>query len=138
MDDKAFDAEYRRAVEKAASVEANEPLARSARYDARARRVVVELRNGASFIFPVELAQGLAGASARDLADIRVSPSGTGLHWPRLDADFSLSSLMMGIFGSKAWMAEIGRKDGRPPVRPRKRAVVKSVTRARQSSGKKR
>jgi hypothetical protein len=71
---------------------------------------VVELLNGATFLFPPELAQGLAGASPADLAQVQVTPSGAGLRWPSLDTDFSLPGLMMGVFGSPAWMRELARK----------------------------
>jgi Protein of unknown function (DUF2442) len=106
-----LDLEYERAKQAAARADHIEPRARSARYDRRSNRVVVELRNGASFIFPPELAQGLAGASAEDLAEVQVTPSGAGLRWPNLDADFNLPKLLAGEFGTKSWMAELSRKD---------------------------
>jgi hypothetical protein len=101
--------------------DAAEPRAKSARYDRRAKRIVVELANGATFIFPPELAQGLAGASPADLAEVRVTPSGAGLRWPSLDADFSLPNLMMGLFGSPSWMRELARK--RKSVKSKARGV---------------
>jgi hypothetical protein len=110
MVDKTFDEEYAAAVRASVLAEATEPRAKSARYDRRAKRIVVELVNGATFIFPPELAQGLAGASPDDLGKVQVTPSGAGLRWPSLDADFSLPGLMMGVFGSPAWMRELARK----------------------------
>jgi hypothetical protein len=89
-----------------------EPRAAAARYDRRSNQIIVDLRNGASFLFPPKLAQGLSGASAKDLANIQIAPSGEGLRWPSLDADFSLPGLMMGMFGNKAWMAEFARRGG--------------------------
>ena len=35
-----------------------------------------------------------------------------GLHWEKLDADLSIASLVVGIFGSHAWMREIARRGG--------------------------
>lgn len=35
-----------------------------------------------------------------------------GLHWEKLDADLSIVSLVVGIFGSHAWMREIARRGG--------------------------
>src|SRR6267143_975248 len=90
MEDRAFNQEYERAKRATARADRIEPRAKSARYDRRTNRIVVELRNGASFIFPAELAEGLAGASPKDLAEVRITPSGAGLRWPSLDADFSL------------------------------------------------
>ncbi len=118
---KSFDEEYEAARRAAALTDATEPRARSARYDWRAKRVVVELRNGATFIFPPELAQGLAGASSEELAEVQVTPSGAGLRWPKLDADFSLPGLMMGVFGSSSWRRELTQKSGR--AKPKVRAV---------------
>ncbi len=75
--------------------------------------VVVSLSNGASFAFPPHLAQGLAQASTKDLSQIEISPLGTGLHWPKLDADFTVAGLLAGVFGSKAWMREHAARAGR-------------------------
>ena len=99
---------------KAAGAEAlnHEPRAKSARYSPTRRQVIVELTNGCSFIFPVDKAQGLAGASNKDLAAIKILGKGMGLHWEKLDADLSIASLVVGIFGSHAWMREIARRGG--------------------------
>jgi hypothetical protein len=112
MGNTSFDVEFKNARRAATVADQTEPRARSARYDARADRIIVELRNGASFIFPPALAQGLSGASTKDLSNIRITPSGAGLRWPNLDAGFSLPVLMSGIFGNRSWMAQLGRKGG--------------------------
>ncbi len=106
---RTFDQEYAAAVRAAARADAIEPRAKSARYDRRSRRIVVELHNGTTFIFPAELAEGLAGATTSALSEVMVTPSGSGLRWPRLDADFNLPSLMMGVFGSPKWMRELAQ-----------------------------
>lgn len=85
----------------------------AARFDARKKRVVVELANGSSFAFPPALAQGLADARAAELAEIEISPLGTGLHWPRLDADLTVEGLLAGVFGSRAWMRQHAARAGR-------------------------
>ena len=86
----------------------------SARYDRRRSRVVVALNTGIELTFPSQMAQGLAGASPDDLADIEISGAGLGLHWPKLDADLYIPALMQGVFGSKTWMArELGTQGGR-------------------------
>lgn len=78
-----------------------EPRASSAYYDCERDRIVVELTNGCAFMFPPELAQGLAGASAEDLADVRIMPAGFALGWDKLDVHFSIAGLMAGRFGNK-------------------------------------
>ncbi len=86
----------------------------SARYDRRRSRVVVALNTGVELAFPVRLAEGLAGASHENLAEIEIIPAGLGLHWPRLDADLYVLALLQGVFGSKSWMArQLGAEGGR-------------------------
>ncbi|MHA7876502.1 DUF2442 domain-containing protein [Roseivivax sp.] len=114
---------------------AREPRATGARYDSATGRVIVELSNGCTFAFPAALAQGLAGASDGDLADVELLGRGYGLHWESLDVDLSLPGLMAGIFGTKTWMAQRGgratskaksaaaRANGAKGGRPRKHAT---------------
>ena len=53
---------------------------------------------------------GLAGAYPEDLAEVEVTPSGDGLHWEKLDADFSVPALLAGVFGTAAWMVQINMR----------------------------
>ena len=86
----------------------------SARYDRRRRRVIVLLNTGVEVTFPAAQAEGLADASSEDLAQIEISPTGLGLHWPRLDADLYVPALLRGDFGSRSWMAaQMGAAGGR-------------------------
>jgi hypothetical protein len=93
-----------------------EPRAVSAYYDRERDRILVELVNGCAFMFPPELAQGLADAPAEDLARIRVMPGGFALGWDKLDVHFSIAGLMAGEFGNKKWMAELKRRQSRPAM----------------------
>ena len=86
-----------------------EPRASSAHYNQENNQIVIHLRSGAIYSFPTDIAQGLAGASPEDLAEVEVTPSGDGLHWEKLDADFSISDLLAGVFGTKTWMAELSK-----------------------------
>jgi len=117
-----------------------QPKAVRARYDRRVSRVVIGLDNGLELAFPPRLAQGLEHATPAELANIEISPLGTGLHWPDLDADLYVPGLLAGVFGSKRWMAaQLGaaggrarsaaktaavRENGRKGGRPRKLATV--------------
>jgi hypothetical protein len=86
----------------------------SARYNRRASRIVVALNTGLQFTFPTTLAEGLASGAPDDLAVIEITPSGLGLHWPRLDADLYIPALLQGTFGSRKWMAsQLGAVGGR-------------------------
>jgi hypothetical protein len=93
------------ALARGQSLRANEARALSARYDEKARRVIVELTNGATFAFPPELAEGLAGASDEDLSQIEILGGGYGLHWEALDVDFTVPGLLSGVFGTRSYLA---------------------------------
>jgi hypothetical protein len=112
MADKDFEKEYKEAVRSAKKADENEPRAKKAFYDAKSERIVVELKNGCTFLFPPELAEGLQGASKEVLSDVQITPSGAGLHFEKADAHFSLPGLLLGIFGTKSWMAEMGKRGG--------------------------
>ena len=105
INDRDFEAQLERARRAAELNALMEPRAVSAEYDAAGQRIVVELRSGAVFSFPVRIAQGIAGGSAAELAEVEVTPAGDGLHWEGLDADLSVAGLLAGRFGSEAWMA---------------------------------
>ena len=79
------------------------PRAVAAAYNRKTKTIAVEMNNGASFSFPPRLAQGLEDGKPTQWADVQVSPMGTGLHWPQLDADLSVQGLLEGLFGSHAW-----------------------------------
>lgn len=91
-----------------------EPRAVAARFDPRSRRIVVRLSSGLDIAFAPRDAEGLQAAAADDLGAIEISPSGLGLHFPRLDADLYLPALLEGYLGSRTWMAaRLGAKGGR-------------------------
>lgn len=90
------------------------PRAVAAVYDRRIGRVVVRLSTGLEIAFPPHLVQGLEAARPSDLAVIQISPTGLGLHFPRLDADLYVPGLLDGVFGSEAWAAD---RAGRPAKR---------------------
>ncbi len=89
-----------------------EPRAKAAHFDRTSKRVVVELTNGCTFMFPSELAQGLRGCDPELIAEVEVEAFGLALHWERLDADLTIDGLLAGMFGTKRWMAEMGRAGG--------------------------
>lgn len=125
INDHDLDTQMKQAKEAGLVALENEPRAHAARYSPTRRQVIVELTNGCSFIFPVDKAQGLAGASNKDLADVKVLGKGFGLHWKKLDADLSIPALVVGIFGSKAWMQELVRRGG-ATTSPAKTATARS------------
>ena len=59
---------------------------------------------------PYNLLQGLESATPEQIAAVEVTPSGYGLHWESLD--LGVPELIAGVFGTKAWMTELGRLGG--------------------------
>jgi hypothetical protein len=111
--DEELDRQYEEATRREEEAAAREPRASAARYDGRSRRLVIELTNGAIFIVPIAQLDGFADARPRDIAAVEVMPGGSALHWERLDIDYSVTGLIAGVFGTRPWMAELGRKGGR-------------------------
>jgi hypothetical protein len=81
--------------------------AASARYDLKLRQIVVKFSNGTTFSFPPILARGLSGATADQLADIRILRLGAGLRWEVLDFELSVPALINQMFGSRKFMARL-------------------------------
>src|SRR5260370_34484802 len=81
------------------------PHAVSARYDRASGKVVVELSSKLTLSFSPQDAQGLENARPAQLEEIELSPSGVGVHFPRLDADLYIPWLLEGVIGSEKWRA---------------------------------
>lgn len=92
-------------------------------YAADSERVFMELANGVIMGFPYQLLQGLEHGTTQQLSEVEVMPTGSALHWESLDADLGVSQLVSGLFGSRAWMTELGRQGGK----------LKSVAKAQAS-----
>lgn len=99
------------------------PQAVGAIYSPDTELVCIELSNGVVIGLPAAQTQGLEEASTKELSAIRISPSGYGIHFPKLDVDLYLPALMEGIFGAKDWIAERGRKGGQASTKAKKEAA---------------
>lgn len=116
-----------------ADARATGPRAIAARYVRGRRQLAIKVASGALLAIPVRLVQQLDSALPEDLAIIEITPSGLGLHFPRLDADVYVPALVEGATGTRKWMAARGgaartekkiaaaRKNGKRGGRPRKR-----------------
>jgi len=116
------------------------PRAVRARYDRRRGRILIHLSTGLDVSFSPRDAQGLEKATAAQLEHIEISPSGFGIHLPKVDADIYLPALLMGFLGSRNWMAArlgalggksrsaakraAAKRNGRRGGRPRKSGIV--------------
>lgn len=90
------------------------PTAISARYDRASGRIVIHLSSRLDVSFSPQDAEGLEHARPSQLEEIEISPSGFGIHFPRLDADLYLPGLLEGFLGSKQWMASrLGQVGGK-------------------------
>jgi hypothetical protein len=89
------------------------PRAVKARFITRGRALHVELSNGVAVRLPVDLIPDLKRATTREISSVEVSGRGGGLHWPSMDLDLSVPSLVSSAFEGRTWMAELGRLGGR-------------------------
>jgi hypothetical protein len=106
--------EFEAANKRAAERQGKTPKATAVRYDRRIGRIVIDLSSGIEIAFRPHDAQGLEHAKTDDLSEIEISPSGLGIHFPRLDADLYLPALLEGFLGSRKWMAaEMGKRGGK-------------------------
>jgi hypothetical protein len=112
ISEEELDAQIVSAKAAAQKSDATEPRAASVRFDRSSGLIVISLKNGVFFSFPPILVQGLEKATPEDLDDVWLDASGSSVHWDRLDADFNIAGLVAGIFGTKAWMSQLGRKGG--------------------------
>ena len=135
-----LDEQIERANRRAVELGAAHPRAVSARYDNRVGRIVIHLSSRLDVTFSPRDAEGLEHATPAQLEPIEISPSGFGIHFPKLDADIYLPALLEGFLGSKRWMAgrlgadggrsksaakaAAARKSGRAGGRPRKNATA--------------
>lgn len=128
VDRSEFSAAVKRSVER-------EPRARAIRYDRRLKRVVVARSSGASFAFAPVIVPGPETATNAELSDIEILGAGCGLHWEALDVDYSVPGLLVGIFGTRSYLAaqagqatsaakaKAARVNGARSGRPRKSAA---------------
>lgn len=90
----------------------NEVVAIAIRYLPVHDLFVLSLSNDTRAAFPREQLQGLQHGNRKQLANVELVGGGSGLHWPDLDADLLVEPLLHGVYGTKQWMADLGRRGG--------------------------
>lgn len=88
-----------------AAKKASFPAVVAVRYDRRIARIVISLASGLDIAFAPRDVQGFENAQPADLVDAEISPSGFGVHFPKIDADIYIPALIEGFLGSKSWIA---------------------------------
>jgi hypothetical protein len=63
------------------------------------RMICMKMSDGKEVRFPVELNKKLREANDKQRNNIEIICSGTGLHWPDLDEDLSITGIMEGKYG---------------------------------------
>jgi len=102
------------ATARARELQSSFPRAVSARYDRKNRRIEIRLSSNLIVSFSPSDAQGFEKAAPSELQEIEISPSGFGIHFPKLDADLYLPSILQGFLGSEKWMASrLGQMGGK-------------------------
>lgn len=144
-DETAFDRQNEQALRAAREADQVEPRATAVSYDPSRAIVLVHLRTGFTFGFPPERIPGLEKATPKELNNVRISPSGDGLHWGDLDVDASLTGLMADALNLREWAprimgqvrseakAKAARKNGLKGGRPR--SSTKRSTSSKRTSG---
>lgn len=117
------DAEIDTAIEQAKNLQ-NEPRVVEVEYrpGAGLDLLILKLSDGHRHLIPREDLEGLQSATKAQVAQVEILGNGTGLHWPALNLDYYVPSLLRGIYGTKRWMAQIGRTGGSAKSTAKKRA----------------
>ncbi|HEY5162930.1 MAG TPA: DUF2442 domain-containing protein [Terriglobales bacterium] len=106
------DKQIREAIARANEFARHDRLARAVKYDRGSDRVVIEMGDGVIVSIPRTQLEGLEDAARGNLSKIELLGGGSGLHWPELNVDHYVPGILNGIFGTKKWMAELGRLGG--------------------------
>jgi hypothetical protein len=120
----ATNAEIDRAIERARDMQ-GEPRVTGVEYrpGAGLDLLILKLSDGRRHVIPREELQGLESATKDQIARVEILGNGTGLHWSALDVDLYVPSLLRGVYGTRNWMAEIGRRGGAVKSLAKKKAA---------------
>lgn len=94
------DKEIAAANERAARKRAMLPAVRAVRYDRATEKLIISLSTGADIALAPALIRGLERARGEDLAVSEISPSGFGIHFPRIDGDVYVPALLADFCGA--------------------------------------
>jgi len=104
---------FEAAKQRAKTLQSSVPKAIFARYDRKSGRIIIDLSSKLTLSFSPNDVQGLEHAKPSQLGEIEITPSGFGIHFPKLDTDLYVPGLLEGLLGSRKWMASrLGQAGG--------------------------
>jgi hypothetical protein len=74
--------------------------------------LVLGLSDGHRHLVARENVEGLQSATPEQIAHVEILGGGTGLRWPELDFDLYVPALLQNVYGTRRWMAALGRRGG--------------------------
>lgn len=108
--ERAVDSHLPAAAARGATRRPRGDLAKSVTYDAKRKRLRIELVSGSAVAIPVSRVEELADATAAQIEAVEVVGDGYGLMWPALDLDLPVFVLVAEGFDTRAW---VGTFEGR-------------------------
>jgi hypothetical protein len=119
MREEVLNQQFQEATKRGRETLTGSPKARAISYNAKSKRIVVELQSGVSAIVPTDLIEILQNATDEQIKDVGIAVEGLYLRWKSLDEDLFVPNLLQGTFGTRKWMdnlkkhlSEAGRKGG--------------------------
>ena len=101
------------------------PRVMAVRYDRKSKLVVLELSTAAQLTIPADKLQGVATASAAARSDVRILGPNWAIEFPKIDEQFTVESLLTGVFGNREWMIGLNKTTGRAKS-PRRAPAIRA------------
>ena len=95
------------------------PRVMAVRYDRKSKLVVLELSNAAQLTIPAAKLQGVATASEAARSDVRILGPNWAIEFPKIDEQFTVESLLTGVFGNRQWMIGLTKPAGPQQISPK-------------------
>lgn len=89
--------EFEAANRRGEALRAANPVAAAVCFDAPSGRIVISLSSGVEIRFAPQSVRELDGASPDDFDGGAISPSGLGVHFPKLDVDLYIPTLLVSL-----------------------------------------
>lgn len=105
-EDLVSESDYQRAVEAGAAALQTEPVATLVYYDSMSKRITLVLRTGDVAFVPREKLWEIPEATDEQLSNLELMPTGTAVHWPLLDADYGVATLLGRGASNYVWKLE--------------------------------